>query len=195
MLKKLTKWTISLAERKSARYWLGFIAFVESSVFVIPADVLFIPMTMVQPKRAWHYALIATVCSVLGGIFGWLLGFYAYETLARPILDFYGKLDSFEALRHGASFEILLLFLITSGLSHLPPMKIVTILAGVAGINLWLFILLAVVTRGARFCLLAWILQRYGAVLLAFVLKRLTFIAAIFCLLLLTLLIVYKIYL
>jgi len=192
MLKRLTEWIISLAGRKSAQYWLGFIAFVENSVFVIPVDVLFVPMSMVKPHRAWHYALIATVFSVLGGIAGWLLGFYAYEALARPILEFYGKVDSFENLRSSASFELILLLMVTSGLSHLPPIKIVTILAGVVGLNLWLFILLALITRGGRFCLLAFILQRYGTILLAFVLRRLTFIVIAASILLLGAWIIYK---
>jgi len=192
MLKRLTEWTISLAGRKSARYWLGFIAFVENSVFVIPADVLFVPMSMVKPHRAWHYALIATVFSVLGGIAGWLLGFYAYEALARPIVEFYGKVDSFDTLRNSASFELILLLMVTSGLSHVPPIKIVTILAGVVGLNLWLFILLALITRGLRFCLLAFILQRYGTLILAFVLRRLTFIVITASILLLGAWIIYK---
>lgn len=192
MLKRLTDWTVSLASRKAAEYWLAFIAFVESSIFPIPTDVLFMPMSMVKPQKAWRYALIATVFSVLGGIAGWLLGHYAYEALARPVLEFYGKYDEFEALRGSSSAEFILLLLITSGFSHLPPMKVVTILSGAAGINIWVFIVSAIVARGARFYLLAWLIRRYGAVVLDFIMSRLKLVLIVSALLLILVFIVYK---
>ncbi|TGS20997.1 DedA family protein, partial [Mesorhizobium sp. M2D.F.Ca.ET.185.01.1.1] len=86
--------------------WLAFIAFVESSVFLVPADVLYLPMALSKPERAYRYALIATVASVLGGIFGWFIGHYAYDAVARPILEFYGKYDEFEQLRSSAGVSI-----------------------------------------------------------------------------------------
>ena len=131
MLRRLYDWTLSLAARKSAEWWLAFIAFVESSVFLVPADVLFLPMALARPDRAYRYALVATAASVLGGIAGWLLGYFAYETIAKPVLEFYGKLDEFEALRTSSGFGFILLMLVTSGLAHLPPIKVVTILSGV----------------------------------------------------------------
>ena len=97
MLKNIYAWTMALAARKTAVWWLAIVAFVESSVFVVPADVLFLPMVLAKPKKAMFYALVATVASVLGGIAGWFLGHYAFESIARPILEFYGKLDSFES--------------------------------------------------------------------------------------------------
>ena len=99
MLKNIYAWTMALAARKTAVWWLAIVAFVESSVFVVPADVLFLPMVLAKPKKAMFYALVATVASVLGGIAGWFLGHYAFESIARPILEFYGKLDSFEHLK------------------------------------------------------------------------------------------------
>src|SRR5690349_2936591 len=162
MLKRLYDWTLSLAARPSAQVWLAVIAFVESSVFLVPADVLFLPMALAKPHRAYRYALIATVASVLGGIAGWLLGHYAFETLARPVLEFYGKLNAFEELRASSGDGLILLLLVTSGAAHLPPIKVVTILAGVIGFSLPWFILSAVVARGARFFLLAWALRRWG---------------------------------
>ncbi|WP_182418078.1 YqaA family protein [Bartonella sp. HY038] len=181
MLKRLTAWTISLAGRKSAQYWLAFVAFIESSVFLIPADVLFVPMAMVKPKNAYRYALIATLFSVLGGVAGWLLGHYAYEAVAKPVLEFYGKLEAFESLRGSSSVDFILFLLVTSGLSHLPPIKVVTILSGAAGINIWLFIISAILARGARFYLLAWVLRKYGPSILDFVVKRLTLVVAVIC--------------
>ncbi|MCM2475194.1 DedA family protein [Rhizobium sp. CG5] len=179
MLRRLYDWTMSLAARKSAEKWLAVIAFIESSVFLVPADVLFLPMALAKPEKAWRYALIATVASVLGGIAGWFLGYYAYETIARPVLEFYGKLEAFDALRASVDYQTVVLLLITSGLAHLPPIKIVTILSGVAHINIWLFIISAIVARGARFMLLAWLLQRYGEPIREFIEKRLGLLAAL----------------
>lgn len=177
MLRQLYDWTMSLAARKSAEKWLAIIAFIESSIFLVPADVLFLPMALAKPEKAYRYAVIATVASVLGGIAGWFLGYYAFETVAKPILAFYGKLEAFEALRTAVDYQMVVLLLITSGLSHLPPIKVVTILSGVAHINIWLFIVSAIIARGARFLLLAWLLQRYGEPIRHFIVNRLGQIA------------------
>jgi membrane protein YqaA with SNARE-associated domain len=177
MLRSLYDWTLSLAARKSAEWWLAVIAFVESSVFLVPADVLFLPMALSRPERAYRYALVATTASVLGGIAGWLLGYFAYEAVAKPVLEFYGGLEKFEQLRQGAGFGFILLMLVTSGAAHLPPIKVVTILAGVMQVNLLLFIVSAIVARGARFLLLAWLLRTYGEPLRHFIEKRLGLIA------------------
>lgn len=179
MLRRLYDWTMSLAARKSAEVWLAVIAFIESSVFLVPADVLFLPMVLSRRDRAYRYALVATVASVLGGIAGWMLGHYAYESVAKPVLEFYGKLDTFEGLRSDISYETIALLLVTSGLSHLPPIKVVTILSGVVGVNIWLFIVTAIVARGARFLFLAWLLRRYGEPIREFIEKRLGLIAGV----------------
>lgn len=178
MLRRLYNWTFSLAGKPAAERWLAFIAFVESSVFLVPADVLFVPMALARPERAWRYAAVATAASVAGGIAGWLLGYYAFEALAAPILAFYGKLEAVEALRQSWGESVLLL-LVTSGIAHLPPIKVVTILAGAVKVDLWLFIVSAIVARGARFFFLAWLLRQYGRPILAFVEKRLGLIAGL----------------
>jgi membrane protein YqaA with SNARE-associated domain len=177
MLRGLYDWTMSLAGRKSAEIWLAVIAFVESSIFLVPADVLFLPMSLARPERAWRYALTATVASVLGGIAGWALGYYAFEAIARPVLEFYGKLDDFNRMSAGVTYETIVLLLVTSGLAHLPPIKVVTILSGVAHVDLGLFIISAIVARGARFFILAWLLRRYGEPIRHFIEKRLAHIA------------------
>ncbi|MET0598121.1 MAG: YqaA family protein [Mesorhizobium sp.] len=179
MLRRLYDWTLSLAARKSAEWWLAFIAFVESSVFLVPADVLFLPMALSRPERAYRYAAIATAASVLGGIAGWFLGHFAYETIARPVLEFYGKFDEFEALRQSGGTGFILLMLVTSGVAHLPPIKVVTILSGVIGVDIWLFIVSAIIARGARFYFLAWLLRRYGEPIRHFIEKRLGLLAGL----------------
>lgn len=179
MLRSLYDWTLSLAARKSAEVWLAVIAFIESSVFLVPADVLFLPMALARPTRAYRYAAVATIASTLGGIAGYFLGYFAYEALAKPVLAFYGKLDSFEALKACASEDTLVLLLVTSGLSHLPPIKVVTILAGVAQVSFLFFVLSCIIARGARFLALAWALQRYGEPIRGFIEKRLGLLAGL----------------
>ncbi|MGV2128087.1 YqaA family protein [Agrobacterium vitis] len=192
MLRRLYDWTMSLAARKSAEAWLGAISFVESSIFLVPADVLFLPMALAKPEKVWRYATIATITSVLGGIAGWFLGYYAYESIARPILEFYGKADAFDQLRLSVDYETVVLLLITSGLAHLPPIKVVTILSGVAHVNIWLFIMTAIVARGGRFFLLAWLLRRYGEPIRHFIEKRLGVIAAVGAIVLIALFVAYR---
>jgi membrane protein YqaA with SNARE-associated domain len=179
MLRKLYDWTLSLAARKSAEVWLAVIAFVESSVFLVPADVLYLPMALAKPANAYRYAFVATLFSVLGGIAGYFLGLYAYEALAKPALAFYGKLEAFENLRKCTGEDTLLMLLVTSGLAHLPPIKIVTILAGVAQVNFAFFVISCVVARGARFFALAWALKRWGEPIRTFIEKRLGLIAGV----------------
>lgn len=178
MLRRLYDWTMRMAEHPRAVPAMATVSFVESSVFPIPADVMFVPMVLKRPDRAMYYALIATIFSVLGGIAGWALGHYAFDLIARPILEFYGKLDAFEALRGQTGRDAILTMLVTSGLAHLPPMKVVTILSGLVNFPLPAFILSAIVARGARFFLLAWLLRRYGAPIAAFIERRLGWIAA-----------------
>ena len=179
MLRRLYDWTLSLAARESAEAWLAVIAFIESSVFLVPADVLFLPMALARPARAYRYALVATLASTLGGIAGYMLGFYAYEAFAKPVLAFYGKLDEFEQLRQCTGEDTLMMLLVTSGLAHLPPIKVVTILAGVAQISFVFFVVSCVIARGARFFALAWALRRFGEPIRDFIERRLGLIAAI----------------
>lgn len=178
MLHRLYDWTLSLARSRAAEWWLGIIAFVESSVFLIPADVLFIPMAIARPERAYRYALIATVTSVLGGIAGWMIGYYAFEAIALPILRFYNGVEAFEQMKATWGDSVLLL-LITSGLAHLPPIKVVTILSGAVHVDIWLFIVSAIVARGVRFFALAWALKRWGEPIRHFVEHRLGLVAGI----------------
>ncbi|MFZ0097102.1 MAG: YqaA family protein [Gemmobacter sp.] len=182
MFRKLYDWTLRQAASPRAEPVLGAISFVESSVFPIPADVLFVPMCLSRPERAMRYALIATVTSVLGGIFGWAIGLWFFDLIAQPVLEFYGKLDAFNALKSETGEMAILVMLVTSGLSHLPPMKVVTILSGVVAFDLKLFIISAIIARGGRFYLLAWLLQRHGLDITGFIERRLPWVALVTCL-------------
>jgi membrane protein YqaA with SNARE-associated domain len=177
MIRALYDWTLRWSGSRQAPVALGAVSFVESSVFPVPADVLFLPMCLARPDLAMRYAFIATVTSVLGGIFGWAIGHWAFHALALPLLEFYGKVDAFEALKDRTGTWAILTMLVTSGLSHIPPMKVVTILSGVVAFDLKLFIASAIVARGGRFYLLAWLLRRYGLQIAAFIETRLHWIA------------------
>lgn len=178
MLRRLYDKTLLLASRETAEIWLAVIAFVESSVFLVPADVLFVPMALARPKRAYRFALIATIASTLGGIAGYFLGYWAFEALAEPVLSFYGKLDEFQQLRSCTGEDTLMLLLVTSGLTHLPPIKVVTILAGVAQISFSFFVVSCIVARGFRFFALGWALRRFGEPVRNFIERRLGLVAA-----------------
>lgn len=179
MLRTLYDWTLSLAARKTAEIWLAVIAFIESSVFLIPADVLYLPMALARPDRAYRYAIVATIFSTLGGIAGYFLGLFAYDALARPVLEFYGKFDEFEQLRQCTGEDTIMLLLVTSGLAHLPPIKVVTILAGVVQVSFAFFVISCIVARGARFMALAWAMRRYGEPIRHFIEKRLGLLAGL----------------
>ncbi|MFM2282329.1 MAG: hypothetical protein RLZZ444_4560 [Pseudomonadota bacterium] len=177
MLKRLYDWTMRLAERPSAEIWLFIISFIESSVFLVPAEVLFLPMAIANPRKVWRYALIASIGSILGGVAGWMIGYFAFEAIARPVLEFYGKLGEFEQLKSAVSEELIALFLFTSGVAHLPPLKIVTILSGVLHVNLLMFFIAAVIARGGKFLLLAWLFAKFGTPIRDFIEKRLNLLA------------------
>ena len=177
MFRKLYDWTLRWAASRHADTALGVVSFVESSVFPIPAEVLFVPMVLSRPERAMRYALIASVASVLGGIAGWMIGFYGFDLIAKPILEFYGKVDDFEALKAKTGDGAILVMLVTSGLAHLPPMKVVTILSGVIAFDLKLFILSAIVARGGKFFLLAWAVRKYGETIVKVIERRFAWVA------------------
>jgi membrane protein YqaA with SNARE-associated domain len=180
MLRKLYDWVLSLAARPRAELWLAFIAFVEACCFLVPADILFLPMALARPKRAFRYALIATVAATLGALGGYAIGFYAFEWLARPVLEFYGKLDAFNAMKACADDRSLLLLLGSAGVTHLPPIKLITILSGVVHVGLFGFVLTAAAAQGLRFFLLAMALRSYGEPIRAFIEKRLGLLLGLF---------------
>ena len=179
MLKKLYDWVLGLAASKWAEAWLALIAVIESSFFLVPADVLFLPMALARPSRAYRYALVATTASVIGGMLGYGIGMFLFEQLAKPVLSGLGELQKFEQLKACTGEQTLLVLLVTSGLAHIPPIKIVTILAGVAQISFVFFVISCILARGARFFALAWALRRWGEPIRHFIETRLGLIAGL----------------
>ena len=161
MLRRLYDWCIAAAEKRYATWLLGGVSFAESSFFPIPPDVMLIPMSLARPDRAYRYAFLCTWTSVLGGVVGYMIGHLLYDTLGQWIIQLYGYGDKVEVFRetyrqYGAWIILL------KGLTPI-PYKLVTITSGVAGYDLGLFILASVITRGARFYLLAVLVHFFGA--------------------------------
>lgn len=172
MFKRLYDWTISLAGSQRAPQALAVVSFTESSFFPVPPDVMLVPMVMAKPERAWNYAFICTIASVLGALLGYAIGALLYDTLGAWLIRLYGygdKMDAFRQLYQEHGHWIILI----KGLTPI-PFKIVTIASGLAGYDLVWFIVLCLVTRAGRFYLVAGVLNRFGRPIRAFIEANLT---------------------
>ncbi len=160
MFKRLYHWTLLLAESPRATWALGAIAFAESSFFPVPPDVILVPMSLARPKRAWFYAGICTIASVLGGILGYGIGLLLWDTLGHWLIDLYGYASRMDTVKAGYD-KWGWLFILVKGLTPI-PFKLVTIVSGVLEYNFALFVGLSLLTRGARFFILAGLLHKFG---------------------------------
>jgi len=160
MFQRLYEWTLSLAARPAAPYALGAVSFAESSFFPVPPDVMLVPMTIARPDRAWGYALITTLASVAGGLLGYAIGVLLYDSVGQWLFDLYGLNKGAEAFR-AAYAQYGHWIILIKGLTPI-PYKLVTITSGFASYDLFWFVVLSVVTRGARFFGLAALLGRFG---------------------------------
>jgi membrane protein YqaA with SNARE-associated domain len=160
MLRSLYDWTLSLAARPSAPYALALVSFSESSFFPVPPDVMLVPMMLARPDKAWSYALICTVASVLGGILGYFIGLGLYDSIGAWLFHLYGLTEGAETFRH-AYAEYGHWVILLKGLTPI-PYKLVTITSGFAGYHLGWFIVLSILTRGARFFLVALLMSQFG---------------------------------
>lgn len=171
MIRRLYDWTFSLASHRHAMEALAVVAFLESSVFPIPPDILMIPMILAAPHRAFRIATVATLASVLGGLFGYAIGAWMFDTLGEPVLRFYGKdayFDQFAArYNEWGAWAVLI-----AGVTPF-PYKVITILSGATGLSLPVFMLASVVARGLRFFLVATLLWKYGPPVRDFIERRL----------------------
>jgi membrane protein YqaA with SNARE-associated domain len=161
MLRRVYDWCVATAGKPYAAWVLGAVSFCESSFFPIIPDVMLIPMALARPERAWLFAAVTTLTSVAGGVLGYFIGAVLYDTLGQWLVHLYGYGDKVEAFR-AAYAQYGALIILLKGFTPI-PYKIVTITSGFAGYNLGLFILFSLITRGARFFLEAFLLNRYGA--------------------------------
>ena len=172
MFKQIYDWTLSLAARPAAPYALGAVSFAESSFFPVPPDVMMVPMALARPRSAWFYALIATLTSVLGGLAGYAIGALLYDSVGTWLFRVYGLADGAAAFRQ-AYAEYGHWIILLKGLTPI-PYKLVTITSGFAGYDLLWFTALSLLTRGARFFLLAALLNRFGPAIRSYLDRNVT---------------------
>jgi len=157
---------------------MGVVSFAESSFFPIPPDVMLVPMILANRRKAFTIALVCTICSVLGGLLGYAIGFYFFETIGAWVVKAYGLQAGLEKFRdefaHYGTWVILI-----KGLTPI-PYKLVTIASGAAHFDLFTFVWASIVTRGVRFFLVAALLWKYGEPIRAFIEKRLTLVMWLF---------------
>lgn len=183
MLRSLYNWTMSLAQSRHAIWALGLISFIESSVFPIPPDVLMIPMIIARPSKAWLIASVALVGSVLGALLGYYIGYGLFESVGRPVLEFYGKEHYFAEFsatyNEWGAWAVLI-----AGITPF-PFKVITILSGSTGLSLPIFIVASILARAFRFFVVAALLRVYGEPIRDFIERRLGLVFIVFVVLLL----------
>ena len=178
MLRRLYDRTMAYADHPHAMWVLAAVAFIESSVFPIPPDVLMIPMILARPSRAWAIAGVALVASVLGGMLGYAIGAFAYEGLGRPLLESMGKADAMEAFNttfNGVGFWAVLV----AGMTPF-PYKVITIMSGWTGMPVATFVVTSILARGVRFFAVALLLRLFGAPVRDFIERRLGLVFTLF---------------
>lgn len=182
MLRSLYDWTMSLAESRYALWALAAVSFVESSVFPIPPHVMVIPMVIARPQAWALIAFVAAAASVAGGAAGYAIGALAFDSVGRPVLEFYGYSHRFDefALRYNEYGAWAVLF---AGLTPF-PYKIITILSGATGLSFPVFMAASAIARGAIFFLIAALLWKLGPPIRIFIERRLGLLATIFIILL-----------
>ena len=160
VLKRTYNWTLEKAQHKNAKWYLSLISFAESSFFPIPPDILLIPMALASKANALFYAFICTLFSVLGGILGYAIGYFFYNSVGIYIVDFYHLENSFNIFESYYK-EFGILIVLGAGITPF-PYKFITIASGVFGLNIFLFIIVSIIGRGLRFYLIALLLYFFG---------------------------------
>jgi membrane protein YqaA with SNARE-associated domain len=180
MLRRLYDRLVVLSNHPSAIWVLAAVSFAESSFFPIPPDVMLIPMILANRSKAWLFAGVCTIASVLGGFFGYAIGYYLFETAGKWVIDFYGLQAGFDNFRQQFN-EYGLWVILIKGLTPI-PYKLVTIASGVAHFDLFTFGIASLITRGGRFFLVAGLLYVVGDPIRHFVEKHLTLVTTGFLL-------------
>ena len=167
-----------LSANPKAMWFLALVAFAESSFFPIPPDIMLIPMVLAMPQKAWKIAGLATVSSVVGGYFGYGIGVFFFDVIAKPILAFYGYMQQFDVFKeYYHQWGSWIVF--GAGITPF-PYKIITIASGVVGLDLFTFTVASIIARGMRFYLVAWLLKKYGAPMKLFIEKNLGILSVLF---------------
>jgi membrane protein YqaA with SNARE-associated domain len=178
MLRSVYDWTLRMAAHKRAEWALAGVSFIESSVFPIPPDVLLMPMVLADRSKAWRYAAIATIASVIGGFFGYAIGYFLFEAVGKPILEFYHVMDKYDSLKHSFD-EWGAWIIIAKGWTPI-PYKFLTITSGALQFDLLAFSIASVISRGMRFFLVAGLFWAFGPSIRPFVEERLGLVTTLF---------------
>ena len=178
MIQRMYDWTLLMAEHPRALWALAFVAFIESSFFPIPPDLLLIPLVLAAPTRAFGIAFIAAVASVAGGIFGYLIGAFAFEAIGKPILDSLGKTGSIAEFNTNFNAYGLWAVLI-AGVTPF-PFKVITIMSGWTSMPFGVFLVSAVIARSLRFFAVAALLYFFGSPIRNFIERRLGLVFTLF---------------
>ncbi len=178
MIRSLYDWVIRLARHRHAIPAMGAVSFMESSFFPIPPDVMLVPMVLANREKAFQIALVCTVCSVLGGLLGYAIGYYFFETIGEWVVRTYGLQAGLATFRAGFD-EYGTWIILIKGLTPI-PYKLVTIASGAAHFDLFTFVWASILTRGARFFLVAALLWKFGEPIRAFIEKRLSLLTWLF---------------
>jgi len=181
-LRKLYDWTVEKAEHPKAIYWLAFFAFLESSIFPVPPDVLLIAMTFAKRKRAFRYATVTLVFSLLGALMGYAIGFGLYESIGKIIIHTYG-LESLVKMI-GGRYEANAVITVFSAAFTPIPYKLITISAGLFKIRFIPFMIASFFGRGLRFFAVATVLYFTGAKAKPFIEKYFEWVTVAFTFLL-----------
>src|SRR5687768_5273129 len=177
MFRALYDWTLRLAHHRHAVRSMAAISFAESSVFPIPPDVMLVPMILARREQAYWIATVCTLSSVAGGMLGYAIGYFLYDSVGLWLVNLYGAHDAISEFRSWYDSWGAAVILI-KGLTPI-PFKVVTIASGFFAYNFPIFVLLAAITRGARFFLIAWLLKRYGERMQGFIERRLNLIGTL----------------
>ena len=182
ILRKLYDWTLLKSSHPKASWFLAIISFAESSFFPIPPDIILIPMIIANKVKAWIYAFICTISSVLGGIIGYLIGYLFFNSVGEVIIKYYSLQDQFTKFESSYN-EYGILILLVAGFTPM-PFKLITITSGFFNLSLPLFVIISFIARGARFFLLASLLKLFGSYIKKFIDDYFNLLAIVFFILL-----------
>ena len=182
MLRRLYDWVMALSAHRHAVWALAGVAFVESSVFPIPPHAMLVPMVLAERARAWAYAAVTTVSSVLGGMLGYAIGFFLFEIAGKPILNFYGQEEAFASFAERYNeWGAWIVFI--AGVTPF-PYKVITIASGATQLNFIIFMVASIAARGLVFFVISGLLYWFGPPIRDFIERRLGLVTATFVILL-----------
>ena len=178
MLRRVYGRLMEAASHRHALLWLAAVSFIEASVFPIPPDVMLVPMVLADRRKAWRFALVATLASVAGGWLGYAIGALLFDSIGRPVIAFYHLQDGFAAFqamftRYGGWI------IFAKGWTPI-PFKLLTITAGFCRLDPLTFTIASIASRALRFFIEAWLLRQFGPPIRNFVERRLTLVSSLF---------------